>query len=212
MYCMNCGQKNPDGAKFCCQCGTPLGTVSKGKGGKKRIWPVLLIALIVAFIISTLSDAPEEKPTETQPAKPIVQTESDFEERTTATPVTEAPGADIPYLEGAWESVHLSNGNSNLNVSALVYDQTVYRCTEMTIMMEVEMNAGTSCKDWDVWGRNGGSFTKIGKIYLPNGNGETTQTLRFSTPVTFDAIAITPTVPGGYSWSMGFVLMDIWTK
>lgn len=28
MYCMNCGQQLPDGAKFCLNCGTPLGSTS----------------------------------------------------------------------------------------------------------------------------------------------------------------------------------------
>ena len=28
MFCMNCGQKLPEGAKFCKRCGTPLGAVS----------------------------------------------------------------------------------------------------------------------------------------------------------------------------------------
>ena len=50
----------------------------------------------------------------------------------------------------------------------------------------------------------------FGNFYLAAGNGYTSQTLTFSKPVTFDAIAITPTIPGGYSWSMGFVLTDIY--
>lgn len=124
----------------------------------------------------------------------------------------EHEGNYIAELKGSWEKVNLKDGNSNLNVSAQVYSQTVYNCIEMTIHMEVEMNAGTSCKDWQVWGRSGSSFVKIGTIYLAAGNGYTYQTLTFSNPVTFDAIAITPTVPGGYSWSMGFVLNDIYTK
>jgi len=129
------------------------------------------------------------------------------------TAATAAPADGyIAELTGNWENVHLNDGRSSLNVSAKVFNQTVYNCTEMTISMEVEMNAGTSCKDWQVWGRSGGSFVKLGKIYLAAGNGYTSQTLTFATPVTFDAIAITPTIPGGYSWSMGFIVTDVWTK
>lgn len=127
-----------------------------------------------------------------------------------------APEADngnyIAELTGTREKVHLQDGNSSLNVTATIFDQTVYNCTEMTISMEVEMNAGTSCKDWQVWGRSGNSFVKIAQIYLAAGNGFTSETLTFSTPITFDAIAITPTIPGGYSWAMGFVVTDVWTK
>lgn len=31
MFCMNCGQQLPDGAKFCLQCGTPQGAIAPGK-------------------------------------------------------------------------------------------------------------------------------------------------------------------------------------
>lgn len=127
---------------------------------------------------------------------------------------TAAAPADgyIAELDGKWENVHLNDGSSSLDVAAKVFSQTVYNCTEMTISMEVEMNAGTSCKDWQVWGRSGSSFVKLDRIYLAAGNGYTSQTLTFDTPVTFDAIAITPTVPGGYSWSLGFIITDVWTE
>lgn len=118
----------------------------------------------------------------------------------------------IAELTGQWQDVHLKDGNSSLNVSAQVYSRTVYNCTEMTVNMNVAMNAGTKCKDWQVWGRTGGSFVKIAKIYLEAGDGSTSQTITFSSPVTFDAITITPTAVGGYSWSMGFNLTDIWMQ
>lgn len=128
--------------------------------------------------------------------------------------VTEAPAEDnsgyIGDLAGYWESVHLEDGSFTLDVHAMAFTETIYNCTQMTIEMEVEMNAGTSCKDWQVWGRSGNTFVKLDKIYLAAGNGYTSQTIYFSTPVTFDAIAITPTIVGGYSWSMGLAVTDVW--
>ena len=125
---------------------------------------------------------------------------------------TEQPSGYIGDLEGSWESVHLDDGSFSLNVSALAFDETIYNCTSMTINMEVEMNAGTSCKDWQVWGRSGNTFVKLEKIYLPNGDGYTSQTLTFSTPVTFNAIVVTPTAVGGYSWAMGLSVTDVWVE
>lgn len=113
-------------------------------------------------------------------------------------------------LNGQWESVHLQDGNSSLSVSALAFSQTIYDCTEMTVNMNVTMNAGTNCKDWQLWGRSGNRFVKLAKIYLPAGDGYTSQTITFDSPVTFDAIAVTPTIPGGYSWSMGLSVTDVW--
>lgn len=115
-------------------------------------------------------------------------------------------------LDGQWIDVNLKDGSSILNVSALAFTKTVYNCTSMTVNMNVTMNAGTSCKDWQIWGRNGDTFVKIGKIYLPNGDGYVSQTINFASPVTFDAIAVTPTIVGGYSWSLGLSITDVQTK
>lgn len=126
---------------------------------------------------------------------------------------TEAPKTGyIGDLGGSWESVYIQDGNFNLNVSALSFGQTVYNCTGLTVTMDVSMNAGTSCKDWNIWGRSGNTFVKIGKIYLPSGSGYISQPVTFNTPVTFDAIAVTPTIVGGYSWSMSLGITDVYYK
>lgn len=122
----------------------------------------------------------------------------------------QTPAGYVGDLSGQWESVHLQDGNSSLSVSALAFSQTIYNCTEMTINMEVSMNAGTHCKDWQLWGRSGNRFVKLAKIYLPAGDGYVSQTVTFRSPVSFDAIAITPTVVGGYSWSMALSVTDVW--
>lgn len=115
-------------------------------------------------------------------------------------------------LEGTWESVHLNDGSFSMNVSALVFPGMIYNCTKLTVTMDVSMNAGTSCKDWQLWGRTGNQFVKLEKIYLPGGNGRSSETVEFDGPVSFDAIAITPTIPGGYSWSLGMTITDVWTE
>ena len=117
----------------------------------------------------------------------------------------------IANLEGNWEEVHLNSGNSSLNVSALAFSKTIDNCTGMTITIDVEMYAGTSCKDWQVWARNGGKFKKVDKIFLPDGNGYVSQVLTFDNPISFDAIAVTPTKPGGYSWALAMGVSDVWT-
>ena len=121
---------------------------------------------------------------------------------------TEGPDGYIDVLEGHWEEIYLDDGASSIQGHAKVFDKTVYNCTEMTVVMELEMHNNTNCKDWQIWGRNGGSFTRIGKLHHEAGNGNGSFVIKFDTPVTFDAIALTPTIPGGYSWSLGFYLKD----
>lgn len=125
-----------------------------------------------------------------------------------------APASDkyIAELYGEWEDVYLKDGSLSLYAVAQAYSQTVTDCTEMTVVMEVTMNAGTSCKEWQIWGRSGGSFKKIGVIDLPAGDGYTTGTVTFSSPVTFDAITITPKSHGSYSYSIDYMLTDIYLQ
>lgn len=111
---------------------------------------------------------------------------------------------------GRTEKTTLRDGSFTLNIHAFVLNEAVKNCKELTVDMSVEMKAGTKCQDWQLWGRSNGSFRKIGKIYLPNGDGDTCQTLTFDTPVSFDAVVVTPTIPGDYSWSLWFEITDVW--
>lgn len=130
------------------------------------------------------------------------------------TTVDAAPASEnyIAELVGQWEEVYLKDGSLSLYAVAQAYSQTVTNCTEMTVVMEVTMNAGTSCKEWQIWGRSGGTFKKIGVIDLPAGDGYTTGTVTFSSPVTFDAVTITPKSYGSYSYSIDFILTDIYMQ
>ena len=220
MYCMNCGTKNPDGAKYCNNCGRPMNSVPSGKKKKSGVdWGyyfALLVLLgvavfVVNFVIDGIGGLFSGKDSS---AKTETKTGTDSSWFAPAQPEA-APVEEpnyIEYLDGTWEEVHLKDGNSNLNVSALRLSQTVYNCTSFTVNIDVTMNAGTSCKDWNVWIRSGGSFTKVGKVHLPEGNGFGYQTLYFDTPISFDSVAVTPTAVGGYSWSMSLSITDILTK
>lgn len=214
MFCVNCGTKNPDNAKFCCNCGVSMSASGKNppvqrKGGFFKRLIVSMAAFAVFYVgsyaVTSLfsGDSTSDKK-DTESASVVTKKET-----------TAAASNDTGYiagLDGYWEEVKLQDGSFNMNVSALTFYQTVYNCTGLTVNMDVTMNAGTSCKEWQVWGRSGGSFVKLAKIYLPAGNGEISQSVSFATPVTFDSIAVTPTVSGSYSWSMALGISDIYTK
>lgn len=121
------------------------------------------------------------------------------------------PGASADYLEGDWEKISLSDGDNSYNVHAFQFDHTITNCTSFKLELDVSMKANTHCENWQIWlGRNG-SFSKAGTIYLPGGDGSTTKTIKLSEAKTFDAIAVTPTVPGGYSWSLWLGVSDVVT-
>lgn len=213
MYCMHCGAQNPDSAKYCNKCGKPVrGSSSGGSGSGGGFFKRLIITMVVFGVFYGIGYTINSEPSKekSSPQKDI-QISSDII-RPKQEAVQTEPAGYIGNLNGSWEEVKLKDGNFNLRVSALTFSQTVYNCKEFTVNMDVTMNAGTHCKDWQVWGRTGGKFVKIGKVYLPNGDGYVSQRLTFANPVTFDSIAITPTVVGGYSWSMALSITDVYTK
>lgn len=157
------------------------------------------------------TEAPKITLEETTPAAvadtPSKQTEATQPKSTQAT----TPKGYISYVSGKWEQGHtINDGSSQYSCSAFVLSQTLRRCKEVTINMEVSMNAGTNCKSWQLWCRIDGKFQKAASITLPNGDGSTSQTVTFDDPITFDAIIVLPTIPGNYSWSMGLSVTDIW--
>lgn len=211
MYCMHCGAKNPDSAKYCNNCGKPMKRAPSPKSSGFD-WELLIsVVVLIGAVIFLLNWGLDMISGGISVVKNWI---GDRKEESSYS-VTEEynPAGDYtPSLTGTWQEVRLQDGNSNLNVNALVFPETVSDCTAFTVMMDVTMNAGTKCKDWQVWGRSSGSFVKIGKVYLPDGDGYVSQQLTFDSPISFDAIAITPTAKGGYSWSMGLSITDVITR
>lgn len=110
---------------------------------------------------------------------------------------------EVTLLDGDYEKVKIRTGKSTYNVSAWVLDTPLKGVKSIGVAVNVTMKKNTRCYDWDVWVRSGGSFKKVGSLYLEDGDGFATDTIYFKSATNFDAIAVIPTTPGGYSWSMG---------
>ena len=170
--------------------------------------PTQNVSMKAAATEPVLQPAPAETTPKATTPKATVPKATEPKPEPTTKPTQ--PRNYIEYVDGYWESTNLKDGNFSLNVHALVFYTPLVRCREMTVNMEVSMNAGTKCKEWQVWGRVNGQFQKIAKISLPAGDGAGSETITFDTPLTFDAVIVTPTVIGGYSWSMGLSVTDAW--
>lgn len=213
MYCNHCGAKNPDTAKYCNNCGKLVRSAS-GSGRKSSgfDWELLISVVVLIgvgiFVLNAGFDILSGVYSKTKEWLG----KKDVEVSYAVTEEYNPAGDYTPSLTGTWEEVRINDGSSNLNVGALVLPETISNCTAFTVTMDVTMNAGTKCKDWQVWGRSGGSFVRIGKVYLPEGDGFVSQQLTFANPISFDAIAITPTAKGGYSWSLGLSIENVITR
>ena len=109
---------------------------------------------------------------------------------------------DFTLLDGDYEKVKIRTGGSNYNVYALVLDMPLKNVRSIGVAINVTMKKNTHCYDWAVWVRSGGSFKKVGSMKLEDGDGFATEIVCFDSATSFDAVAVIPTVPGGYSWSM----------
>ena len=93
-------------------------------------------------------------------------------------------------------------------VSPFILTSPLVQCRQITVKLDVEMNAGTRCPEWDLWGSSGGEFKKIAKFTLPDGTGSAEQTITFDSPVDLTALVPTPTRAGNYSWSLDLTVPD----
>lgn len=123
---------------------------------------------------------------------------------------TTASSSHISEVYGEWQDFVLDSQHKD--ASGIVFTQALKGCKKITVNMEVSMNSGARCKKWQLWGRVNGKFKKLEQIDLPRGNGSASQTIEFDPAVTLDAIAITPTVNGGYSWTEWLWATDAWLE
>ena len=57
--------------------------------------------------------------------------------------------AQTEYLSGDWEEATLEDEDWIWTVYAFRFDSTLYDCTAFDLEMEVTMNYGARCKNWD---------------------------------------------------------------
>lgn len=201
-YCSHCGRQRP---KYAANASD--NSSKSGNSHPLRNFVIAAVAFCVCYGVShtIVSHSTDSTSPTVSPSALLSQT---------STPIQTAPVYDIGSEDAAvsydwnWTEATIREGSSVLTVSAAEFTRTLYNVKGFTVHMDVEMYANTSCKDWQVWIRRNGSYEKAGKIYLPNGKGEVTQAITLSSSTSFDAIAITPTIPGGYSWSMSLGFSD----
>ena len=204
MYCSNCGMKIPENAGFCSSCGCSVKEGSgkkavqkKRKHGTFRRLMAWLLAFFLGYGTCYITYGPEN----------ISDAQADTQQQE-----TQEKSGYIKKLDGHWEETWVQHKSYKQKVYALSFEQPVYNCTGFTVNMNAKLNAGSKCKDWQVWGRCENSFVRLEKIHLPEGSGATSKELTFDTPITFDSIAVTPSVVGNYTWSVSLSISDVWTK
>lgn len=115
--------------------------------------------------------------------------------------------ADL-FVGGDWEKTAITIDGKVSSVNAYVLEKTFRNCSSFLLGANISMNAGARCKNWDIWVRSNGTFSKAGSLYLKDGNGAGYKTVTLSPARNIDAVAVIPTADGGYSWTISLMIMS----
>ena len=115
----------------------------------------------------------------------------------------------VGAASGHWKEVKIRTSYGNVSTHAYVLDSPAKNCASFDLDVEIEMKKNTSCANWDIWIRSNGSFVNVASLSLSGGNGSASKTVKLKPARDFDAVAITPTKRGNYSWSLGMAVSNI---
>ena len=111
------------------------------------------------------------------------------------------------WVEGDWGDVTYRVNDTQS--AAYELKEPIENCRKLMVAMEVEMKYGARCENWTVYTWKGGSWSPIGDLYLPNGDGYGETEITLDNPMTISSIIIVPKVSGSYSWSCGIAVFDM---
>lgn len=104
-------------------------------------------------------------------------------------------------LDGYWKKDTICGANRTYNTSVFFLDEPV-SCRQFDLQVFIDMKANTSCERWNVYVRSDGIYYQEEDLFLPNGTGDTEQTIHLSEVRNVDAVAVLPTARGNFSWTI----------
>lgn len=123
------------------------------------------------------------------------------------TTISDTPGPGV--MAGSWDKVTVKDGEKTIDINGFVLATPVTDCISFNVAIEIVMKNNASCQEWTVWVRSNDLFHKIGKLHLENGEGYVSDTMYPRAYGDFDAIAIIPTAPGSYTYSIDMEVSNI---
>lgn len=104
-------------------------------------------------------------------------------------------------LDGYWKKDTIYGSNRTYNTSAFFLDEPV-SCQQFDLQVFIDMKANTRCERWNVYVHSDGTYYQEEDLYLPNGTGDTMQTIHLPEVRNVDAVAVLPTVRGNFTWTI----------
>lgn len=171
----------------------------------KPRWPAILFVILIllgfCFMKSIKEDnrsaAPESVTTE--PASSSSGQQASASEDT-----------HLSYVTGTWADDKYTHTNGSWS-GIYQLDQTLYNCKKFTLYFKQENTTNLTLTSFNLHLRSYGTWNTIGTFTMEKGSSVETRVLcEFPEGIAFDAVAVTPTINGSYSYTSWIGVEDVW--
>ena len=115
----------------------------------------------------------------------------------------------LPYVIGTWSDERYTKNGAWSGIYQL--DQTLYNCKKFTLYFKQENSSNLTLTSFNLHVRSNGTWNTVGTFAMEKGSSvESWTVFEFPEGITFDAVAVTPTVSGNYRYTSWVGVEDVW--
>lgn len=180
---------------------------------KKSAWPKILLAVLILLGFCYVRSAKEDQkqPVETRPPVTAPASESYGQQDSVSGQNPAASGdTHLSYVGGTWSDKKYTSSNGAWS-GIYQLDQTLYNCKKFTLYFKQENSTNLTLTHFNLHLRTYGTWNTVGSFTMEKGSSvETRVSCDFPEGLTFDAVAVTPTSNGNYSYYSWIGVEDVW--
>lgn len=171
----------------------------------KPRWPAILVVILIllgfCFVKSTIESdrSAASRPAITEPAS------GSYGQQDSASGNTH-----LSYVNGTWADGKYTHSNGAWS-GIYQLDQTLSNCKKFTLYFKQENTTNLTLTSFNLHLRSYGTWNTVGSFTMEKGSSVETRVLcEFPEGLTFDAVAVTPTINGNYSYYSWIGVEDVW--
>lgn len=173
---------------------------------KKSRWPSIFLVLLIVFGYCFIRSEIESdrQAAESRPA--VTETVSDsYGQQDSASGDTY-----LSYVTGTWAEERYTHTNGNYS-GIFQLNQTLYNCKQFTLYYKQENTTNLTLTSFNLHLRSNGTWNTMGSFTMEKGSSVETRVLcEFPEGITFDAVAVTPTINGSYRYTSWIGVEEVW--
>lgn len=172
---------------------------------RKSRWPAILFVILILLGLSSVNDMIEDDRRSAAP-DPVI-TEYTFGSSGQQDSAYE--DSHLPYVIGTWSDERYTKNGAWSGIYQL--DQTLYNCKKFTLYFKQENSSNLTLTSFNLHVRSNGTWNTVGTFAMEKGSSvESWTVFEFPEGITFDAVAVTPTVSGNYRYTSWVGVEDVW--